>query len=233
MNWKVWDVVERILLSADVKPILAVVPENRDPALQVCAARDDFWDRVRVWHAQGWTIAVHGWQHRFVTNNSGILGINQFSEFAGLTASEQEHKLRCARQIFEQHGIEPWIFVAPAHSFDKATLQALREVGFSVLSDGFYPFPRRDRFGMIWVPQQLWSFKLRVCGVWTVCSHINSWSNRNICEFEAALNRFRENIADVRIILNQYVSNSRINVLAGRIYRSALTGRAIASRLFR
>src|SRR5260370_42375028 len=54
------------LMARRLKPILAVVPDNQDPMLKVDAPVADFWDRVRQWQARGWTIALHGYQHRYV-----------------------------------------------------------------------------------------------------------------------------------------------------------------------
>ncbi|HET8715597.1 MAG TPA: DUF2334 domain-containing protein, partial [Holophagaceae bacterium] len=84
MNWEVWEAIEALLDRHGVKPILAVVPDNQDPKLQVDAPRADFWDRVRGWQAKGYTIALHGYQHRYINRNAGIMGLTHQSEFAGL-----------------------------------------------------------------------------------------------------------------------------------------------------
>src|SRR5262249_15450035 len=62
MNWGVWRSVEKILLDTDVKPILAVVPDNRDERLKVGNANEGFWEEVRGWQARSWTIGLHGYQ---------------------------------------------------------------------------------------------------------------------------------------------------------------------------
>src|SRR5262252_3697380 len=73
MNWQVWSEIEAALLDQDLKPILAVVPDNQDPVLKVDPPVEDFWERVRTWQARGWTIALHGYQHRYVTHSPGIV----------------------------------------------------------------------------------------------------------------------------------------------------------------
>src|SRR5262245_38354882 len=60
MNWLVWDAIESQLIRYAVRPILAVVPDNRDPNLIVDPPRSDFWERVRRWQSRGYTIALHG-----------------------------------------------------------------------------------------------------------------------------------------------------------------------------
>src|SRR6478672_6653645 len=83
MNWQVWAEIETILLESRVSPILAVVPDNRDTALMVGPPRSDFWVEVRRWQQRGWTIGMHGYQHTYVTEEAGIVGIWPRSEFAG------------------------------------------------------------------------------------------------------------------------------------------------------
>src|SRR5579862_2144063 len=102
MNWKVWDEIEKVLLKLDVKPVLAVVPDNQDPELMVAPPVSDFWQRVRDWQSRGWVIALHGFQHRYVNNNGGLLKITMRSEFAGLSRGEQEFKLRAGMKIFKE-----------------------------------------------------------------------------------------------------------------------------------
>ena len=49
----------------------------------VAPPADDFWARVRGWQARGWAIGLHGYQHRYVTHDGGLVPLNQRSEFAG------------------------------------------------------------------------------------------------------------------------------------------------------
>jgi predicted deacetylase len=67
MNWAVWRSVEQALLELDVKPIVAVVPDNQDAALKVGEENKNFWDDVRAWQERGWTIGLHGYQHVYAT----------------------------------------------------------------------------------------------------------------------------------------------------------------------
>ena len=46
MNWRVWAEIETVLVQRQFKPILAVVPDNRDPELQVDTPADDFWEQA-------------------------------------------------------------------------------------------------------------------------------------------------------------------------------------------
>lgn len=226
MNWRVWNEVEAILRDQNVRPIVAVVPDNQDEVLRAGAADPTFWNRVGDWRARDWTVAMHGWEHRFVTKDSGVLGMNQFSEFAGLPRQEQERKLRSGKAIFESHGLDPLMFVAPAHSFDKVTLEVLRDLGFRYVSDGFFPYPHVDEFGLCWIPQQLWAFRRRPLGVWTICFHINRWDAGDLGEFRDNVRRYRDLISDVHAIVDEYGrrTQSVFDSAVARLYRSAAAG---------
>src|SRR5882724_3622956 len=118
MNWKVWSEIEAALVENQVKPILAVVPDYQDPVLQVEPPVADFWEQVRAWQERGWTIALHGFQHKYVAEHRGIVTPRKKTEFAGLPAAEQEEKLRRGVEIFQRHGIQPRVWIAPSNSFD-------------------------------------------------------------------------------------------------------------------
>lgn len=187
MNWRVWEQLEPVLHTHGVRPIMAVVPDNRDPHLAVDAPQPDFWARVRRWQAAGWAIALHGHQHLYTTQQAGLVGINRYSEFAGLAEDRQREKLQLALAVFEREGVRADAWVAPAHSFDAVTLRLLVQAGVRVVSDGFYTRPVQH-MGAVWVPQQLWRFRPMWRGLWTVCFHHNAFD-------QAAVERFATDIA--------------------------------------
>ncbi len=197
MNWAVWRDIEKILVDADVKPLLAVVPENRDSALDVSAPEANFWERVREWQRRGWAVGLHGYQHRYVTRERGLVGLNDRSEFAGLPRAEQTAKLTRAVAVFRDQGVRPDLWIAPGHSFDAATVAGLKEVGIDVLSDGFFLSPHLDEQGMLWVPQQLWGFHYRPFGLWTVCYHHNGWSDGDRRQFAREVAAYRARITSL------------------------------------
>jgi predicted deacetylase len=188
MNWRVWSEIEAALIEQRIKPILAVVPDNQDPVLKVEPPVADFWARVRAWQARGWTIALHGFQHRYIAKRRGLVTPKKETEFAGVPAAEQEEKLRRGMEIFEQEGIKAQVWIAPSNSFDATTVALLPRFGIRIICDGFFRFPFVDRQEIFWVPQQLFHFRSAPPGVWTVCAHHNHWTT-------ADLGRFRENLA--------------------------------------
>lgn len=235
MNGTIWDEVEEVLMERGVRPLLAVVPDNRDPGLKVAPERADFWDRVRRWQSAGWTIAMHGHQHVYSTKDAGVLGFNAFSEFAGVPREKQEEALRVALTIFEAHGVRTDTWIAPAHSFDETTLELLPSFGFRRISDGFFMRPGLDRRGLLWIPQQLWRFARRPFGVWTVCHHINAWSRADVTALRRNLTRFATQITDFDSISRAYERRrlTRADRLMASLYRRSLHAEAALTRTVR
>lgn len=174
-----------------VKPLLGVVPDNRDPKLDVAPPRADFWDLARQWHARGWTLAQHGTTHEYSQPGGGLLGIGRKSEFAGLPLDVQRERLARGQSILKREGVWQPCFMAPSHSFDGNTLRALRELGFEAITDGYGLYPY-ELEGITLVPQ-LFSTPVHVgVGVYTLCLHVNSMSDERL----AATLRFMEQHTD-------------------------------------
>ena len=174
MNWAMWDRIAAVLDELAIQPIVAIVPDNQDPSLNVALARDDFWERVRGWQAAGWFIALHGHQHRYVTQDAGLMGINPFSEFAGLPYETQKLGLASALQIMQS----PWRearWLGGSRTFLRCNYgTGVAGVWASTSSATASTGVRWIRLGATWIPQQIWRFRPMPTGVWTVCLHGNT-----------------------------------------------------------
>jgi predicted deacetylase len=204
MDWTAWAGMERVLSEHGIKPIVAVIPDNRDPEFMTGPADPAFWERVRRWQAAGWGIGVHGFEHRRLTEDAGVMGVNARSEFAGLGPREQRDRLAKSLAIFSREGVKPDAWVAPWHSFDETTQSVLRELGVRVISDGFSVYPYRDRDGTVWVPQQLWRLRRMPFGVWTVCLHHRDWSPAGIAGLSRSLAAFSGSFLSLREAVELY-----------------------------
>lgn len=227
MEWTVWNRVEEILRAHQVRPILSVIPNNQDTRLEFAQANPNFWDRVRRWQSWGWTIGLHGYQHRYTSESAGIVGIKDASEFAGLSLREQCCRLRNGAKILRDQEVEPRVWVAPGHSFDSTTVTLLSEVSISCVSDGLFLAPRVDANGVLWIPQQLWRFRRLPFGVWTVCFHHNRWSQSELDKFASAIATFRHSIVGFEEIAQAYRSAKRASVdgLVPRLFRYSIRRR--------
>ena len=85
-----------------------------------------------------------------------MLGINQNSEFAGLSYEIQYEKLKRGQEILRKSGVCTDIFMAPGHTYDADTIRALKACGFKVVTDGLYLKPYRDQ-GVLFVPCRMTS----------------------------------------------------------------------------
>ncbi len=168
-----WERFSSLLAHYDVSPILAVVPDNQDADLQLQTSDPEFWDRMRSCEAAGATIAMHGYRHLCISRGKSTLSLHQETEFAGVNESQQRKWIRCGLEILRGYGLNPRLFVAPRHGFDRSTLRALASEGLGVLCDGLAPrtFTRDD---ILWIPQQLWEPVNRSTGLWTICIHTNT-----------------------------------------------------------
>lgn len=156
----------------NIKPIIAVIPANKDPKLMVeNRAEEDFWAMARNWQSKGYRLALHGYDHVYINNDAGILGYTPHSEFCNLTLEQQSQKIRKGCEIFIAKGLNyPKLFIAPSHSIDLNTLSALKGNKITTISDGFYTHPY-SKYGLSWIPCQLSFPKIKKRGVWTLCYH--------------------------------------------------------------
>lgn len=143
MDWERFLAVKKLLDRCKIKPLIGVIPDNRDENIKgkETGEHPEFWSYMQELKSEGWVIAMHGFQHRYTTQKGGCFPLNAFSEFAGLPYEKQRSMLQMGKEILSQKGIETEIFMAPAHSYDKNTLRALKETGFAGLTDGFGSAP--------------------------------------------------------------------------------------------
>lgn len=185
MNAVNWQRMEGILDRYNVKPMVGVIPDNKDHNQQIDPEDILFWEKVKSWAKKGWTIALHGYDHCFISNN-GMMGLNPLwerSEFAGVPLEQQKEKIRKGVTVLRKHGIEPKYFFAPAHTFDENTLEALRtESNIRIISDTIATKPYRKN-DFVFIPQiGGHCMEMKMSGVWTFCFHPNTM---NDIDFEA------------------------------------------------
>ena len=190
MNWERFYRAKEIFDRYQIHPLLGVVPDNRDETLHKGTDNEEFWNIIRQLQSAGWTVAQHGTYHCYETEDNGILGINPFSEFAGLPFEKQLDKLRAGKKILKDNGIATDIFMAPGHTYDNNTLKALKECGFGVITDGLSSKPYLEE-GILCIPCRLRGFK-RPNGIDTVCLHTNLMNEQDMGELDAFCKENRE-----------------------------------------
>ncbi len=184
----------------NIKPIIAVIPHNEDKTLQKGSMSEkEFWQVVKQWENSGWCVAIHGYEHKYVTKHSGIFNINKRSEFAGLSIEEQLFKINKAKEIFNSHSLKGEVFIAPSHSLDKNTVFALKKNGIKIISDGIYTHPY-IKMDMSWIPCQLSYPKKKKTGVWTICYHPETISDNAFEQLSLFVKANKADFIDVQHI---------------------------------
>ena len=59
MDAEKWLRMENILDTYGVRPMVGVIPANKDPKQQIDAVDTEFWTKVKAWEKKGWAIALH------------------------------------------------------------------------------------------------------------------------------------------------------------------------------
>lgn len=195
MDWEKFERLEALFEQYGIRPIIGVVPDNRDETLRIQEAREDFWERMRALQKRGWVIAQHGHTHVYVNKKSGLLGVNPFSEFAGLPYREQYEKLKEGQEILKKQGIRTAMFMAPGHSFDRRTLRALKALGFTSVTDGYCSRPCR-RGGLIFLPCTLSEPRLPK-RFDTLCLHSNGMGQAQFDALADFIGRHRKFIGNL------------------------------------
>lgn len=175
MDWENFNFFLDLFKKAGISPLLGIVPDNKDKNLRRGSVHEDFYELMKILEKKGFSLAMHGCYHVYTTKSGGLFPLNNFSEFAGLPYEKQKELLSCGKERLKENGIETDIFMAPAHSYDKNTLKALTELGFTKITDGFGKKPYTYR-GLTFYPI---SFRLsssfkKKAGATTMVIHANT-----------------------------------------------------------
>ena len=63
MNWDLMRKTELLFEKYSIKPVIGVIPNNKDNEILIYPKKNDFWEQVRSWRNKGWEIAMHGYTH--------------------------------------------------------------------------------------------------------------------------------------------------------------------------
>ena len=200
MAQSAWRELEALFEELDIRPIAGVIPDCTDPKMLRQPTDPGFWDQVRRWQARKWVIALHGLHHAYhpdPPHAHALVNFHKRGGFVGLPLDRQQAIIRSSLAILWRENVEPAMFMAPSHSFDHATLEALRrESGIRWITDGI-SHRSFQRWGFHWLPQQIWDFRNWLpFGTWTICLHPNSMTQDALRAFAQAARRNRDAIID-------------------------------------
>ena len=217
MHTENWARIERMLDENGVKPLVGVIPVNRDPMLLEFAEDPGFWDKAKLWQKKGWRIALHGYDHVYATSCAGINPVHNRSEFAGLPLESQRQKIRDGVAFLTEKGLNPTVFFAPGHTFDENTLEALRlESNIRIISDTVAN-DAYCRDGFTFIPQQAGRVRELPFRVTTICLHPNYITEPELDEIEVFLKTHAGQFLDPGAIM----PSTRKKSLLDRVYELA------------
>ena len=219
MNWENFYFFLNLFEEAGITPLLGIVPENRDENLKCEAPHKDFYRLMDELKQKGYCFAMHGCFHLYTTKCGGSFPLNHFSEFAGHSFEKQRKMLAFGKEKLKEYGIETDIFMAPAHSYDKNTLKALKELGFDRMTDGFGKKPYRSR-GMVFYPI---SFRLssslkKKKGMTTMVIHANTVTEADKKRYRRIFREYGEDM----ISYSEYLEETPVaRTVLGRMWEYA------------
>ena len=176
MDWQQWERANSVIEKYNIKPLIGIVPDCKDPNIIRTEHKDNYWDYVRELAEKGYSLALHGCFHLYTTDSKGILGVSKNSEFAGLSFDEQLSLVKHGITILNENRIDTNVFFAPAHSFDKNTIKALKSLGFKYISDG-KSLKAYSEYGIKHLPCRSGGVPRHFGqnGFYTVVFHTNEW----------------------------------------------------------
>lgn len=217
-----WQRMEGLLDRYGVRPMVGIIPANNDPKQKIDSEDVTFWNKVKTWENKGWSIALHGYDHCYISND-GMKGLNPLwerSEFAGVSLEKQKEKIREGVKIFRSHSIDPQYFFAPSHTFDGNTLRALKEESnIRIISDTIATKPyRKDDF--VFIPQLGGHCtEMKIPGIWTFCLHPSTMRDENFDTTENFLKAHKaEFISFSDLLLSRLKGKSIIDKLLSWAY---------------
>ncbi len=198
-----WQRFSPIVDKLGIKPILAVIPDNKDRRLDRAQPNPEFWAEMRAMEAGGAAIAMHGYRHLCNSPGKSLTPLHMNTEFAGVSGQVQRQWIHAGLSILRDQGLNPRIFVAPRHGLDRNTLWALRKEGIGLISEGFARVPFR-RGGVTWIPQQLWEPARKRSGLWTISVHSNTARGSQVEKLQVFLLQNADRFTSVDRVVKEF-----------------------------
>lgn len=213
-----WNKIEGLLRKYNVQPLIGIIPNVQDRELLVYEEDKDFWERVRIWQKYDFAhIALHGYQHVYLTKCGGINPVNLRSEFAGVSLNKQREMLKCGYEKLQAEGIATDVFFAPSHTFDENTIIALKDVTpIRIISDTIaYDVYQKD--GITYVPQQSGKCRQLPFRTTTFCYHPNEMCTSDFTQLENFLKKYAHHFVKFSSVIKERTYDS-VDLLLHNLY---------------
>lgn len=213
MNWALMDKCEKLFDKFKIKPLLGIIPINKDPELLKFPKNDRFWERVESWKNKGWEITMHGCNHLYTqkSDKNDIFNYGGNSEFYGLDYSTQLNKIKTGLEEFKKREIKVRSFFAPNHIYDSNTLKALKDSDIKIIIDGYGLFPYYKN-KILFIPQLFYKEIFLPFGIQSTQMHINEWNDEAYKNFEIFVEKNYSKILNLNNIIEIANPNSLQNL---------------------
>ena len=215
MNWQMMDKCEKLLNKFNIKPVIGIIPNNKDQELLNYPKRENFWKIVQNWKSQSWSIAMHGYTHVYdsETYKKDYFNYGGKSEFFGHTLDEQISRVKKGIKIFNDNNIKIDTFFAPNHTYDLNTFHALKKAGISQVIDGYglVPFIFND---IKFIPQLFYKLLFLPFGIQSTQLHINYWGEKDFKNFEYFIEKNHSKIINLNTAYSIHGENLLIKLLS-------------------
>ena len=180
MNWHLMDKFEKLFDTFNVKPVMGVIPNNKDEDLKSFPKRENFWEIVKNWQSKGWEISMHGYNHLYLrdTNKKDYFNYGGKSEFYGESLAVQSQKIKLGLEIFHKNEIKIRTFFAPNHTYDYNTFIALKNSGIFEVIDGYGLRPYMEN-EIKFTPQLFHKLFFLPFGLATTQIHLNELNEKD------------------------------------------------------
>ena len=222
MNWDLMQKLELLFEKYKIKPVLGVIPENKDNELLAYPKKDNFWEQVKIWRNKGWEIAMHGYTHVYdkTCKNNDYFNYGGGSEFSGHPLETQMLRIKNGLKKFDHEKIKIRTFFAPNHTYDKNTFIALKNCGINEVIDGygFVPYVQND---IKFIPQLFYKVLALPFGIQATQIHLNYWTQKDFDNFEKFIVKNSNKIITYDQALKK-INNNLLYKLVGNLLSKAL-----------
>ena len=223
MNWDLMKKTELLFEKYAIKPVLGVIPENKDNELLSYPKKDDFWEQIRIWKDKGWEIEMHGYTHVYdkTSKNDDYFNYGGGSEFFGHSVETQTFRIKNGLKKFNDEKIKVRTFFAPNHTYDKNTFIALKNCGINEIIDGYGLMPYVEN-NIKFIPQLFYKIFLLPFGIQSTQIHLNYWKQKDFDNFEKFIRKNSNKIITYDQALEKINNNffyKFINILSKKILR--------------
>lgn len=233
MNWAIMKKIDKLFTEKNIKPVLGIIPSNKDKQLLKNSFNKNFWRQINKWQKNGWEICMHGYDHIYINNKNknDFFSHNGNSEFAGLSYLKQYKKIKKGLDVFRKNKIKIRCFFAPNHTYDLNTFKALKKNKIFEIVDGYGLFPYKE-FGIKFIPQLFYNNILLPFGLNCTQIHLNKWTSNEYNKFKVFINKNQKNIINYDEALNK-INNSFKNKFLNLLIKFFLINFRRLKKLFK